>query len=80
MIRFTKHGREAVETRDIAIEWIEATIDAPDSTNRDPRHPDLVRCYRAIAAFGGRVLRVVYRSDGDDICVVTAHFDRGAKP
>ncbi|HEY7992512.1 MAG TPA: DUF4258 domain-containing protein [Stellaceae bacterium] len=80
MIRFTKHGQEAVETRNIAFEWIEATVTSPDSTDRDPRYPERTRSYRAIAAFGGRVLRVVHRPDGDDILIITVHFDLGGTP
>jgi len=35
--------------------------------------------FRAIPEFGGRVLRVAHRSDGDDVLVITAFFDRGAR-
>jgi len=80
MIRFTKHGREAATTRKIAIEWIEATVLTPDSMSRDPRQPELVRSYRAIAASDGRVLRVVHKVVGSDNLIITVHFDRGVKP
>jgi hypothetical protein len=39
----------------------------------------LQQFYKVIAAFGGRVLRVVHRPEGDDIVVITMHFDRGAR-
>jgi cyanate lyase len=41
--------------------------------------PALSRSYKVIPEFGNRVLRVVHRRDGDDIFVVTAHWDGGAK-
>ena len=79
MIRFTKHAQEAIRVRDIAIEWIEAAVTAPDRIKPDPHHPDRTRSYKAIAEDGARVLRVVHRPDGDDIVIITVHFDRGAR-
>jgi hypothetical protein len=79
MIRFTKHAPEAIEKRRIAVDWIEAALNAPDSTAADPRHPERTRSYKAIAERSGRVLRGVHRPAGDDIVVITVHFDRGAR-
>jgi Domain of unknown function (DUF4258) len=78
MIRLTKHAQEAVGIRKIALAWIEATVNSPDLVEADPRHPDRQRSYKMIADYGGRVLRVVHRPEGDDIVVITVHFDRGA--
>ena len=74
----TKHAQEAVETRKVELRWIEATIAAPDRIEPDPRHPERTRSYKAIAEFGGRVLRVVHRPGENDIVIITVHFDRGA--
>jgi hypothetical protein len=79
MIRFTKHAREAVHVRNIALAWIEEAVSSPDFVEADPRHPERTRSYKAIAGFGGRVLRVVNRPAGDDILIITVHFDRGAR-
>ena len=79
MIRFTKHAQEAISVREIAIDWIEAAVNAPDWIDPDPRHPDRARSYKAIAEYGARVLRVVHRPEGNDIVIITAHFDRGAR-
>jgi hypothetical protein len=79
MIRLTKHAREAICLRDIDSAWIEAAIRSPDLVEADPRHPNRTRSYKAIVEFGGRLLRVVHRAEGDDIMVITAHFDRGAR-
>ena len=79
MIRLSKHAQEAIDRRQIDPAWVEAAVNSPDRVEPDPRHPERTRAYKAIAAFGDRVLRVVHRPDGDDILVITAHFDRGAK-
>lgn len=79
MIVLTKHAREAMELRGLALAWVEETILRPDWTAADPNHPDRTRSYKAIPALGGRILRVVHRSDGADIVVITTHPDRGAK-
>lgn len=79
MIRLTEHAERELRRRAIALDWVEATIAAPDRSEPDPRDPTLTRSFKAIAAFGHRVLRVVRRPDRDDILLVTAHFDRGAR-
>jgi Domain of unknown function (DUF4258) len=79
MIRLTRHAQEALSRRNIATHWVEATVSAPDRSERDPRHPDRIRSYKAIAGHGGRALRVVHRPEGDDILIITVHFDRRAR-
>jgi hypothetical protein len=80
MLRLTKHAEEAVEKRQIAFDWINRTIAAPDFTDADPDDPALTRSFKAIGEVGGRMLRVVHRPEGNDILIVTVHFDRDAKP
>jgi len=84
MIRLTKHAQEAIGVRDIAVDWIETAVGTPDWIEPDPRHSDRTRSYKTIAEYGGRVLRVVHRPEGDDIVIITVHFDtvhfdRGAR-
>jgi hypothetical protein len=79
MIRLTKHAREAIDARKLDCAWIEAALHAPDFVDADPRHPERTRSFKAIAQCGGRVLRVVHRPEGNDIVVITVHFDRGAR-
>ena len=78
-IRYTAHAVRQVVLRDIDVRWVEEALTSPDWTAPDP-NPVLTRSFKAIGGFSGRVLRVVHRRSGDDILVVTAHFDRGAKP
>jgi hypothetical protein len=60
-------------------DYIDATLAAPDRVTGDPTDPTLTRSFKSMPAYANRVLRVVHRPDGDDIFVVTAHWDRGAK-
>jgi uncharacterized protein YuzE len=61
MLRYTKHAQEAMVVREIALDWIEATVSAPDRVEPDPRDTSATRSYKSIAALDGRVLRVVHR-------------------
>jgi hypothetical protein len=79
MIRLAKHAQEAIRLRDIDFAWIEAAVSAPDRIEADPPYADRTRSYKAIVEYGGRVLRVVHRAEGDDIVIITAHFDHGAR-
>lgn len=72
------HAREAIEDRSISLDWVEATVTTPDYTQPDPLDSTLTRAYRAIPEVAGRILRVVYRHDGNETVIVTAYFDRGA--
>ena len=47
--------------RGITRAYIEAVLAGPAYTSPDPNDPALVRAFGPIAAFGGRVLRVVHR-------------------
>ena len=79
MIRLTNHVQRRIAERELDVAWIFATLAMPDWTVPDPDLA-LTRSYRAIPEAGGRVLRVVHRQHGADSLVVTAFFDRDAKP
>ena len=78
-IRLTQHAETQVLRQRIDPAWVTTAITEPDWTAPDP-DPVLMRSFKAIAGFGGRVLRVVYRPNGSDVLVVTVHFDRSARP
>jgi hypothetical protein len=80
MIRLSKHITDEMDGRSISLSYIQSALAAPDRVTVDPADPSLTRSYKAIAEFGNRVLRVVHRPEGTDIFIVTAHWDRGAKP
>ena len=79
MIRLTNYAQEAITVRGIAFAWIEEAVSSPDSVEADPRHPERTRSYKTIVEFGSRVLRVVHRPEGDDVVIITVHFDRGVR-
>jgi hypothetical protein len=79
MIVLSRHAEESVEKRNLQLGWIEQVLATPDFTHPDP-DPALTRSFKAIDEAGGRILRVVHRLQGNDILVVTVHFDRDAQP
>ncbi len=78
MIRLSIHAVKRLAERKIAWAWVELTIASPDRIAAD-HDPALTQSFKAIAEFGGRVLKVVHRMEGQDVLVVTAHFDRNAR-
>lgn len=78
MIWLTRHARERVEAGEVQVTWIEEAIPRPTWTRPDPNRASVTPSLKAIPEFGGRVLRVAHRRDGDDVLVITAFFDRGA--
>ena len=79
MIKLSKHTSDEMAGRRILLSYIETALTFPDRVVQDATDPGLSRSYKIIAEFGNRVLRVVHRPENDDIFVVTAHWDRGAK-
>lgn len=79
MIRYTRHAWEAMQARRISSVWAQQTILAPDLTDADLCHPERLRSYKAIAALGGRVLRLAHRRTGEDMTVITAYFASGVR-
>jgi hypothetical protein len=63
--------------RNIAVAWIEKTINNPDFAAPDLNDDKLTRAFRSIPERQGRTLRVVYRHDAESRIVITAFFDRG---
>ncbi len=79
MLILTMHAQQKVARFRLDLAWIEATIASPQHIDGDPDDATLVHAWRRIPERDGRALRVVFRSAGTDIVVVTAFFDRGAR-
>lgn len=79
MIRLSRHAADMLAARAIDPEWVIVAVQRPDLRVADPADPMLTRSFRAVPEAGGKVLRVVHRRNGDDMLVVTAFFDRGAR-
>jgi hypothetical protein len=80
VIRLHDHAVLRLAERRVSRTWVEATVAAPDWTAPDPDDPQVTRAFRLIPEAQGRILRVAHRPDGADILVITAFFDRGARP
>ena len=65
--------------RDIAVEWIQRPLDAPELIVPDPEDIAIERCFRRIPEFGGRVLRVAVNRTVEPQRVVSVFFDRKMK-
>jgi heat shock protein HspQ len=78
-ITYSYHVLAKAEERKLPLAWIERVVLAPDWQEQDSNHPGAIRVFRAIPEQDFRVLRVVYRPDGDDLHVITAFFDRRAR-
>ncbi len=77
-ILLSTHAQRVVAERKIALEWIADVLRNPTFEEPDPRQPGAVRAYAPVAAFGNRMLRVVYYDSGVEIRVITLFFDRRA--
>ncbi len=77
-IVLSKHAQDMVGERKIPAEWIEHVLRHPIFEEPDRQNPGAVRAYAPIAAFGNRMLRVVYYDNGVEIRVITLFFDRRA--
>jgi hypothetical protein len=65
-IVLSKHAQDMVDERKIDLQWIVDVLRNPVIEEPDPRHPGAVRAYARIAAFGNRMLRVVYYDSGTE--------------
>ena len=75
-VRLSIHTQREMAASGITATYIEAVLANPTYTTLDPT---LTRSFGPIQAHGNRMLRVVHRPDGNDVFVVTATWDRGAK-
>ena len=52
--QLTKHAQRALAEREIPIEWVQRTVEAPEVTLPDPNDATVQRCFRRIPELGGR--------------------------
>ena len=76
---YSDHANEMLAERGLEREWVERAILGPDIVERDPKHPDRVRAYKALPERDGRVLRVVYVELGEAYRVITLFLDRSRR-
>jgi hypothetical protein len=76
---FSNHALRTLTEREILVEWVERTQEAPDLILADPNDATVERCFRRIPEFGGRVLRVAVNRTVEPNRVVSVFFDRKMK-
>ena len=76
---YTRHAQDMIIEREIDRAWIQATIDAPDTIEPDPKRPGVLRAFRKVPERGGRILRVVHIRTGTRVKVLTVFFDRARR-
>ena len=75
---FTDHALGRAAERELELAWIERVALDPDWTEPN-RQTGITRHYGAIAAAGGKILRVAVVDAGDGwVRILSAHFDRNA--
>ena len=75
----TLHAKVALAEREIALEWMERTLAAPELRLPDPDDATVERRYRRIPEHGGRVLRVAVNITVEPERVASVFFDRKMK-
>ena len=75
----TAHAKKRLRDRDIDPKWIDETVLSPEWFEKDPRDPSIERRFRAIPAFGSRILRVACVETNSGIRVISVMFDRNAR-
>lgn len=75
----TAHAREVMAEREIPVDWVHRTVDAPALRSRDPYDEEVERFYLPIVERDNRVLRVAVNVTSDPWRVVSAFFDRSMR-
>ncbi|SCM70606.1 conserved hypothetical protein [uncultured Pleomorphomonas sp.] len=79
MVIYTRHALEVMTEREISPDWVERTLASPEADEPDRADPGLRCAFRSIPERDGRILRVVYSSQTEEIRIITAFFDRGRR-
>jgi hypothetical protein len=79
-LRLSQHAQDMIEQRGLSLSWIEQAVAIHDFARIDRHDPSVTHAFKSIAERDGRILKVVFRANGDDILVITTHFDRGVAP
>jgi hypothetical protein len=79
MLVLSGHAQRRIAERATPLAPVEAMVNAPDRVAPDALDPAATHLFRAIPEAVGKVLKVVHKPSGDDVTVVTAHLDRGAR-
>lgn len=76
---WTQHALESLRKRAILPEWVDEAFHRPQLVEPDRVDADLEHRLARIAAYDGRVLRVIVNTARTPPRIVTAYFDRGMR-
>ncbi|GLQ58162.1 DUF4258 domain-containing protein [Devosia nitrariae] len=79
-IAYTEHAKVAMSERGLDPEWVEASVRNPQWVEADPDDPEVVRHFRSVPEHGGRYLRVALVETVAEFRILSAFFDRRARP
>lgn len=74
MVEFTDHARRKIKQRNLKEVWIREVLEKPDSTK--PSYGNRKIAYRKI---GKLYLAVIFIEEGQNLVVITAHWEKGFK-
>lgn len=75
----TQHAQDVLAEREIAVVWVERTLEYPQRVESDDDDPELEHRLARITEHGNRVLRVVVNKTVRPALVVTVYFDRAMR-
>ena len=75
-LTFTRHAETMLVERGIERDWVVRTVREPEEVEPDPLRENVFRAFRSVPERDGRVLRVVYSVNENELRIVTAFLDR----
>jgi uncharacterized DUF497 family protein len=78
-LRYSHHAETVMRERQLLKDWVEVTVRRPLWTEPDPAGNGTERRFAAVAERNGRYLRVVCVETADEIRIISAFLDRGAR-
>jgi hypothetical protein len=76
---FTAHARQVMAERELAEDWVDRTVRAPEWREPDPADPAVERRFRTVPEREDRIMRVACLESATDIRILSAFLDRGAR-
>ena len=79
-LRYTQHSLDVMREREIEPVWVERAVTQPQWIEPDPFDGAVERRFAVVPERAGRYLRVACVETFSEIRIISAFFDRGAKP
>ena len=79
-LHLTRHALDEIAARGLERSWVERVAGDPEWTRPSRRRPEVTLRFGRIDDAGGKILRVTTVDEGGVRVVLTAHFDRAARP